>query len=212
MRTTILLLGSFSIVLAGAACGGNVVIDLPPVGSGAGGAGGSSSTSTQTGPGTTTVTTGPTTVTGVGAGPGTSTSVTTGTTTGTGPATTSSSSSGGPPVQVSCNGAPCAPGEVCCFNPTAPGDHCGQSGQCGSGFVELTCNSPDDCPGNICCAKLGFDPNGVSLQGTSCQPSCSGMDELIVCTQMTANICPMGTGCHHDPDLGVGNGYRFCVP
>jgi hypothetical protein len=211
MRTPILLLGSVSLLLVAAACGGHVVFDGPPAGTGAGGAGtgGTTSTSTQTGT-INGVTTGPSVVTGVGAGPGTSTSVTTGTTTG--PTSVVSSSSGGPPVQVSCNGMPCMPGQICCFNPSAPGDHCGESGQCGGGFVELLCNSPDDCPGGFCCAKVSNDPNGMSLQGTSCQTTCGGMDEIVVCAQMQVDVCPMGTGCHQQPQLGVGNGYRFCVP
>jgi hypothetical protein len=102
------------------------------------------------------------------------------------------------------------PGEICCFNPNGPGDHCGTSGQCDSGDVELSCNGPDDCPGGICCATL--DPSLQSLTAIACQATCAAPNELVVCSKMEPDVCPSGTSCHQDQQLGTGNGYRFCVP
>jgi hypothetical protein len=101
------------------------------------------------------------------------------------------------------------PGEICCFNPSGPGDHCGASGQCDPGYVQFSCNEPSDCPGAVCCAKL--TPDMQNLTGISCQPTCEGPDELVVCSSMQPGVCPAGTACHHDGMLGAGDGYRFCV-
>jgi hypothetical protein len=101
------------------------------------------------------------------------------------------------------------PGNVCCFNPTGPGDHCGQSGQCNPGYAEFSCNGPNDCPGSICCATL--DPSTKGLSGIACQTTCDAPNELVVCSQMAPNVCPSGTACHGQQQLGTGAGYRFCV-
>jgi hypothetical protein len=100
-------------------------------------------------------------------------------------------------------------GQVCCFNPTGPGDHCGTSGQCNAGYVEFSCNGPNDCPGSVCCATL--DPASKTLQGIACQATCAQANEIVVCSQMQANTCPNGTTCQQQQQLGTGAGYRFCV-
>lgn len=194
--STLFLLVSFSVASAGVACSGNVVLDSPtPTSASSGnGAGGLPSTGSMGGQGGLPFTS------SVGPGPGQGGAIGVGSI-----SATSTSSTGGPPVQVACNGGQCATGEICCFNPNGTGDHCGTHGQCDPGFVELTCGAPSDCPGSICCATVD---NQQKFKGIACQASCSGPNELIVCTKMTANICPMGTACHHSMQLG--NGYRLC--
>jgi hypothetical protein len=107
-------------------------------------------------------------------------------------------------TQVTCNNGLCLPGQVCCFNPIGPGDHCGQAGQCPVGYVQLTCNAPEQCPGQICCATL----KNQNIAGISCKSSCSAANELIVCTTAQPNVCPIGTQCQADPSLGAG--YQLC--
>jgi hypothetical protein len=107
---------------------------------------------------------------------------------------------------VPCGGQMCDPGEICCFNPTGPGDHCGFAGQCGAGYVELSCNSPNDCPGSQCCAT--FNPMQQAYEGIACQASCDAQDELVVCSNGNPGVCPPGTMCHNSNQLGPG--YKVC--
>jgi len=109
---------------------------------------------------------------------------------------------------VFCNGAPCLTGDICCFNPNGPGDHCGQAGQCDPGFVELSCNGPEDCPGQICCATT--DQGGQTVTGISCQATCSQPNDFVVCSQQQPNVCQGNTQCQTTNFLG--NGYRLCIP
>lgn len=110
-------------------------------------------------------------------------------------------------MQVYCNESPCAPpGQVCCFNPDGPGDHCGPPGTCGEGWLELTCHLPSDCPGGVCCATYDFDDN-VYLD-VSCQPSCQASGNLLVCDLSQPWLCPAGQSCH--PSQSLGDGYAVC--
>jgi hypothetical protein len=188
------------------ACGGRVILENEN-----GGAGGTSGTQgTQTGN-----TTGNTTAIGTTA-PSSSVSGQSGVTTSgtvspvgsvsTVGVTTGASTGSGSNVQVFCNGQPCNPGEVCCFNPNGPGDHCGQNGQCDPGYVELACNGPNDCPGQICCAH--FDPMAQQYTGIACADQCQAQGDIVVCSQMQPNVCPPGTQCHQSMQLG--QGYRVC--
>jgi hypothetical protein len=167
----------------------------------AGGTGGTiaaTSVAATTGPDTTSgpTTTGPN-ATGPGAtGPG-----------ATGPGGPASSSSGGPGNTVFCNNAPCAAGEICCFNLKQPTDHCGQAGTCGDGFIELECNGPEDCPGGVCCADVDFQ-NNPPYQGIACKQSCNNpQHNLIVCSDANPT-CPNGTQCQKSQLLGTG--YKIC--
>ena len=217
---------SFAVALVGA-CGGNVVVDPATKGtssssatSGHGGGAGGSIVMTDATTGTVSPagggsfgTSGPSAV-AVGVGGSQGTTVASATASSNVSATSSSSvsataSSSGfppPPQPVSCNGGPCMTGEICCFNPNGPGDHCGQSGQCDPGYVELSCNTPDDCPGGVCCATI--DPMMQTYQGISCQTTCTGSDHIVVCSNTNPGVCPMGTACHKSGQLG--NGYRIC--
>ncbi len=133
-----------------------------------------------------------------GVGPGSSSSG--------GPGPTVSSSGSGMPVTVSCNNMNCPAGDVCCFNPNGPGDHCGQSGQCDPGFVQLSCNGPNDCPNAICCATI---EQGSKLKGIACQATCGLPNEVVVCSQNGPNVCQGNTQCQAVPQLG--SGYNLCI-
>ena len=174
--------------------------------SGVGGAVNTTGVSSSSGPSTTsgpTTASGPTT-TGQGTtGPG-------GPATGvTGPGSTGpgSSSSGGPTNSVYCNNAPCAAGQICCFNLKQPTDKCGQPGSCGNGFIELECNGPEDCPGGVCCADVDYTKN-PPYKGIACQQSCNNPTKnLIVCSDANPS-CPPGTQCEASQVLG--QGYKLC--
>ena len=183
--------------------------DVTDIFMGSGGGGGAGTTSASgraitsaAGPaatGGTTTTSGKTSASGTSA---------TGMTTGSGAtssASATSSSSGGTLAQVYCNGAPCAPGEVCCFNPNGPGDHCGTHNQCNGGTVELGCNGPEDCPGQICCATV---KNQTAVDGISCRTSCSTQEDFVVCSAADPGVCAPGTQCNPVNQLGAG--YRLC--
>lgn len=121
---------------------------------------------------------------------------------------TASSSSGGPTSTVYCNNAPCAAGEICCFNTKQQNDHCGQPDACGDGFIELECNGPEDCPGGgICCADVDYTKN-PPYKGISCKQSCnSPTQNLIVCSDANP-ACPLGSQCESSQVLG--QGYKVC--
>jgi hypothetical protein len=123
--------------------------------------------------------------------------------------TSVSSSSGGPPVQVACNGGPCQPGQICCFNPTGPGDHCAAPGTCMDGWAQFDCNGPEDCPGGSCCATVDVNLQ-VPYLAMACQQSCDPSSQVVVCSQQQQDVCPQGTQCKTDQSLG--NGYRICWP
>lgn len=217
LRTLFQVSSSVALVGLLTACGGKVTFET-----GSGGAGGT--TSATTGKGGVTASGVTTNVTGTGVTTNVSGSVVSGSVSGSGSTMTSGSSmtsgsamtsgsvspvgstGSGSNVTVFCNGGPCNPGEVCCFNPNGPGDHCGQNGMCDPGFIELQCNSPNDCPGQICCAQ--FDQMSQQYQGIACQNSCSGPGEITVCSQNNQGVCPMGTQCHQSMQLGAG--YRIC--
>jgi hypothetical protein len=201
----VLVVGSISALL-GAACGGVGAADNL-FGGGGNGFGGAGSTSvTGTGHTSGTVTTVTTSTSGTsGTTTTSSTASTTSATTTT--TTTTSTTTGGFQPQVYCNGLPCQPGQVCCLNPTGPGDHCAQNGQCTGGYITITCNGPEDCLGNICCATFDFNTN--TYQDISCQPSCDGQDNIVVCSETNPTVCPNGTSCQQS--MALGTGYHICV-
>jgi hypothetical protein len=103
---------------------------------------------------------------------------------------------------------PCGGNDICCFNPFGPGDHCGMNGQCDPGYVELTCSSPADCPGQVCCATI--DPTQNTFQGISCQSTCNGPNEVVVCgAKFMQGVCQPGQKCVQSQQLGFG--YRLCM-
>jgi hypothetical protein len=125
----------------------------------------------------------------------------------TGPGGPGSSSSGGPGNTVFCNNAPCAAGEICCFNLKQTTDQCGQPGSCGDGYIELQCNGPEDCPGGVCCADVDFQ-NNPPYKGISCKQSCNNpQNNLVICSDADPT-CPNGTQCQNSQVLGTG--YKIC--
>ncbi len=169
------------------------------------GGNGGASASTSAGKGATTAS-GPGATGSTSTGAKASTGVGPGSSSSGGPGPTVSSSGSGIPVTVSCNNMVCPAGDVCCFNPNGPGDHCGQSGQCGPGFVQLSCNGPNDCPNENCCATL---EQGSKLEGIACQATCGQPSEIIVCSQNGPNVCQGNTQCQAVPALG--SGYNLCI-
>ena len=201
-----------SLVLAGA-CGGKVIFEAS---TGSGGTGGTTSTQFATSTQNVGVTNGVTTVGTNGVTTGTNVGVTSGSVMSSGSnnsasvsavsavSTTGSGPPPPPPSPIFCNGAPCGGSQICCFNPSGPGDHCGDAGQCDPGYVEVTCTGPGDCPGAFCCATI----TGNSVyQGIACQPQCNGPNEFIMCS-LDPLACPAGTKCHQSVQLGTP--YRLC--
>jgi hypothetical protein len=212
MRRSNLLLALFPLVLV-TACGGKVIFEGGK-GTGGQGTGGAGTGGVATGMGeggafgqTTVGITVGTAIASSGVGVGGFGSSGTGimSSASTGDVASSSSGPPPPPTNVYCNGAPCMTGDICCFNPNGPGDHCGQAGNCDPGYVEFSCNEPSDCPGAVCCAQL---QGGMQLLGISCQAKCDGPGDIIVCSKAEPNVCPMGTMCQKVNQIG--NGYRFC--
>ena len=161
---------------------------------GAGGQGGATSTTSQ-------ATGSPT---GGGGAPTTSTTGGGGAGGAGGTAVTTSTSTGGNQVQVFCNGNPCDPGQVCCFVRNNPGaTMCGAPGSCQDPAIEISCNEPADCPGGACCGQW----DGQTYTGISCQPTCDGFDQILMC-EGDANVCPPGSDCF--PSMILGDGYSFC--
>jgi hypothetical protein len=109
-------------------------------------------------------------------------------------------------VTVFCNGGQCNPGEICCFNPTGPGDHC-SAGTCDDGWVVISCNGPEDCPGGECCADVDFNQQEPYL-GIACAPSCDPNNQLTMCSEGQPNGCPPGVMCNQSMILGAG--YHYC--
>lgn len=121
----------------------------------------------------------------------------------------SSSSSSGALPPVSCAGAPCQAGEVCCFaNGTG---YCGQAGHCNGGFAELGCSSQADCPGQVCCATYAYTSQTTIIYGSvKCAATCGTMAgnlQMLVCTG-TPDLCP--GQCEASQNLG--SGYDVCAP
>lgn len=179
---------------------------------GVGGSGGSTSKGVTTGSqstgsqSTTSVTTGSQstgsqTTSSVSTGPGGTSSVSTGS------MSSVSSSSGGPQNTVTCNSTPCAVGEICCFNPTGPGDHCSAPNACNNGFVQFSCNGPEDCPGQVCCAKI----QNQNVVGIACQNTCNQNNQIVVCSQAQPNVCQGNTMCQSAANF-LGDGYNLCLP
>lgn len=117
----------------------------------------------------------------------------------------SSSSSGGPaPIQVYCKDAPCAPGEVCCFNlNSADLDMCAPPGSCDAAqdYITIACNDIEDCPGQECCGDF---QNGDYL-GVACFDQCSAQ-QIIMC-EGHPEVC-QGGQCFQSMKLGAG--YSYC--
>jgi len=192
-----------------AACGGvggtDDLFSLP--GNGGAGTTGSVGSGATTGPASST--TGSATASSSNAGTGTSSATSSSVASSTSASTAASSSSGGPPPQVACNGQPCQPGQICCFNPNGPGDHCSGSGSCAPGWAQLDCNGPEDCPGGVCCATVDVNLQ-VPYLGMACQASCNADNEVVVCSEQQQDVCPQGTQCQSSQSLGTG--YRICWP
>ena len=209
----------FALATVLTACGGHVVLDgisgeTTGTGTGTGGAGNTSSSSSTS------------SSTGIGGATLTSTGVTTGVSavsTGTQGGSTnaiatstdgsSGTSSGLPPgaQPIYCNSQPCQTGEICCFNLMNPTDHCGQTGTCGAGYIELSCSGPTDCAGSsVCCGNLDMNvPMGTApYTSVSCQPSCNGQNQVVICDPQSPNLCPQGTQCQQSQVLG--QGYSVC--
>jgi hypothetical protein len=188
-------------ITAGAACGNIAGEDLFSA-AGTGGAGGAASSGATTSITTAAVTTG--SDQSSSSGPATSAQ----SSTSTGPATTSaatvsSSTGGSSDVSVYCKGAPCADGQVCCFNLQDENlDHCGAGGSCGDGYIELSCNGPADCPNQVCCGLY----NGNGYNGVICKASCEGQ-ELVMCDG-DPSVCGIGGSCNQSGYLG--QGYMYC--
>lgn len=171
-----------------------------------GGSGGASGQTTATGPGgQTTGTTGPGGQTTDTTGQTTSTSGPTTSTVTTGQTTTVTT--GGPLLPtLSCNDAPCAAGQVCCYFQFEAGqDFCSAPNTCpdNNGWMEITCSGPDDCPGQVCCGTF----NNQSWVDVSCQNQCNGGNELTLCSG-DPSVCEFGTQCQQSQLLG--QGYSYC--
>lgn len=117
----------------------------------------------------------------------------------------SSSSGGDPQVELSCGGAPCAAGQICCFYPGSDQSHCGAPGSCEDAAVVLACNDVADCPGGVCCGDWDYAQGMYT--GVSCQATCEGTGHILQC-EGTPDICPFGQDCH--PSGILGPGYSFC--
>jgi hypothetical protein len=141
---------------------------------------------------------------------GTTTSATSSSTVASSSSSSSASSSSGTATPIYCDGNPCSPGQVCCFNPTGPGDHCGNKGNCPNGYSELTCSSRSDCPGTeVCCAKYTVMGGNAVYQSVSCQPTCNQPgSEFMICTG-EPQACPPPTMCIQSQLLG--QGYDICA-
>jgi hypothetical protein len=163
----------------------------------AGGAGPGATSSVTTGPG------GPATT---GPGGQTSSATTTTTTVATTTSVATTTTGGNLSPTVSCNNAPCNAGEVCCYLIFEAGqDFCSAPGSCpgDDGWIELSCNGPDDCPNQVCCGTF----NNQSWVDVSCQDSCNGGNELLMC-EGDASVCELNTVCQ--PSQLLGGGYSYC--
>jgi hypothetical protein len=199
MKRLVVLLSAGALA---AACGGVDADDLFTPG-GHGGAGGGTAASGTSSSG---VAIGSSSGSGTTSSSSSTTTTSSSSTSASSSSSTTSSSSSGTPVAVACNGGPCNPGEICCFNPQGPGDHCAQPGQCDQGWVTITCNGPEDCPGGACCATVDYNKQ-VPYLGISCQPACSP-DQLVMCSEAQPGVCPGGLSCRQSMVLGAG--YRYC--
>jgi hypothetical protein len=168
------------------------------------GAGGASSTVTS-GHGTTSAQSSTaSSSTGTKASSATTGTSTVATTTSTTVATTSTTTGG--QDSTWCNGAPCNPGEVCCYSNTLSGlDKCAAAGTCMVGFVQLKCNGPEGCPNGLqCCAKWS---NSAGWQGSECYSSCLSSERTMCYGD--PSVCTNGEVCVSSQSLG--NGYAYCA-
>lgn len=103
---------------------------------------------------------------------------------------------------VSCNGAPCEDGEVCCWdNSDAAAHQCSVGGVCPDQFAALACNGPDDCGGDECCLSSSTPPYSFA----QCKQDC-GIFEPELCFGYPG-VCDAG-GC--GPLNGAGDGWQYC--
>ena len=103
-----------------------------------------------------------------------------------------------------CGSVECEPGQVCCHGGSSPqGDDCRAPGSCGNDS-EVSCLGPSSCPGEVCCAVVG-GPDIVD--SVSCQPSCDGPNEVIMCTG-DDTVCDVGETCV--PSTVLGAPYEYC--
>lgn len=198
MKRALLLLSLMSLSIG---CGANT--DDLFTASPSDGSGGSHASTSSTPTSAQGTTTGAGTTSGTASGTGA-------TSTSSGPsssvATASSTSSGPLLPTVSCNDAPCMPGQVCCYYMFGAGqDTCAAPGQCPdpmNDYAVLACDGPADCPGQECC---GGWTNQDGWLYTKCASSC-GANELVMCAG-APNAC-MGQTCK--PSMALGQGYSFC--
>jgi hypothetical protein len=120
---------------------------------------------------------------------------------------------GGAPglLPVSCKGAQCAAGDICCHDQAAAdpaNDFCSLPGSCPAGFGEATCGGPAHCPGQVCCQIWGLAQD--STQGTICKSACApAPSEFLMCSG-DPSVCPNGHPCV--PSANLGAGYSWCDP
>ncbi len=214
-RLAILSMGVFAGVLAAGACGGLPDSDSL-FGNGAGGSLQTSVTTTSTTGFAGVTATSSSSATTSASSSGSSASSSSASSTGSAASTTSSvsssasSSSGNPPPPpVACAGGTCNAGQVCCYNPTGQGDHCGDQGQCDQGFAELDCSDPTACPNGVCCAQYNVVNNSAIYTGISCQPTCGTQGSQFVLCSAAEPGCPPGTQCVQSELLG--QGYMICA-
>jgi hypothetical protein len=116
---------------------------------------------------------------------------------GAGGSATGGMGGGGVVSVVSCAGAQCAPGEVCCWNyQNANLDTCGAPGGCGDPFQFLTieCDGPSDCPDSapICCGDFVQTQQGSYYTSVKCATDCG--NEVTFC-QGDPSVCTDGNAC-----------------
>lgn len=110
----------------------------------------------------------------------------------------------GPVSQVSCDGAMCAPGEVCCFDSYASQQlRCAAPGACSQGEIPIACDGPEDCdPSLWCCGR--WTPQDLLLE-LACATSCDDAYAWIYCHD--ENDCQGDEGCQASL---VGAPYGYC--
>ncbi len=91
------------------------------------------------------------------------------------------------PAPVTCGGAICAPGTICCvgFDSTMT---CATEPDCQG--TSLACDAPSDCPGEDCCLYGGV--------ASTCSPTCFGGDQVCDapadCGPIAGQCCPSDLG------------------
>lgn len=127
------------------------------------------------------------------------------------PTTTVGGMSGGggmpaiPEVNCDAGSVFCDPGDVCCFDDTAPyTDVCANPGGCPASYYVMQCDDHDDCSGsNVCCGTYTIDGFGaVTFTSTSCKATCNGASERPTCV-FAADCSPANCDEYYP-------GYSFC--